>query len=277
MRTSMAYFAGAGTVVAALAVGLGGGLVVANIVSPQTRDLGKVELQAKAKASQQVAAQSEQPQQQAPSQPSGSDLQPKQQAAPVGAAQAPVPYLAQIEHATTPVVVSAAPRDPPPQAVQKSQDPSAQRHEEAAKESTKESAKEPTRESIKADSQQAATTSAGTDRDPSSKSENAYAKAREADLKRDEKRQRHQQWSARRQRDREQQPREADRDVREDSDPRDVVVRRDDDRPDFGRRDFGRRDVDRSDDDGPDFDRPRPDRSARFGFPRVNLFGPDDD
>ena len=34
MRASIAYFAGAGTVVAAIAVGLGGGLTIANIISP---------------------------------------------------------------------------------------------------------------------------------------------------------------------------------------------------------------------------------------------------
>ena len=34
MRSSMAYFAGAGTVVAAIAGGLGGGLLISNIVSP---------------------------------------------------------------------------------------------------------------------------------------------------------------------------------------------------------------------------------------------------
>ena len=34
MRTSMAYFAGVGTVVAAVAVGLGGGLIISNVVSP---------------------------------------------------------------------------------------------------------------------------------------------------------------------------------------------------------------------------------------------------
>jgi hypothetical protein len=34
MRTSMAYFAGVGTVVAALTVGVGGGLIISNVVSP---------------------------------------------------------------------------------------------------------------------------------------------------------------------------------------------------------------------------------------------------
>ncbi len=36
MRTSTAYFAGAGTVVAAIVAGLGGGLLIANIVSPHS-------------------------------------------------------------------------------------------------------------------------------------------------------------------------------------------------------------------------------------------------
>ena len=34
MRTTTAYFAGVGTVVAAVAVGLGSGLLISNIVSP---------------------------------------------------------------------------------------------------------------------------------------------------------------------------------------------------------------------------------------------------
>ena len=36
MRTSTAYFVGAGTVIAAIVVGLGGGLLMANIVSPHS-------------------------------------------------------------------------------------------------------------------------------------------------------------------------------------------------------------------------------------------------
>src|SRR5207237_4177281 len=43
MRTSMAYFAGAGTVVAAVLIGLGGGLMIANIVSPHTTEMSKLE------------------------------------------------------------------------------------------------------------------------------------------------------------------------------------------------------------------------------------------
>jgi hypothetical protein len=36
MRASMAYFAGAGTVIAAIVAGIGGGLLMANIISPKT-------------------------------------------------------------------------------------------------------------------------------------------------------------------------------------------------------------------------------------------------
>jgi hypothetical protein len=46
MRTSMAYFAGVGTVVAAVAVGLGGGVLISNIVSPHAPriEMSKLEL-----------------------------------------------------------------------------------------------------------------------------------------------------------------------------------------------------------------------------------------
>ena len=36
MRTSMAYFAGVGTVVVAVAAGLGGGLLMGNIMNPHS-------------------------------------------------------------------------------------------------------------------------------------------------------------------------------------------------------------------------------------------------
>src|SRR5712691_9902647 len=45
MRTSMAYLAGAGTVVITMAAGIGGGLVIGNIMSPQApkQELSKLE------------------------------------------------------------------------------------------------------------------------------------------------------------------------------------------------------------------------------------------
>jgi hypothetical protein len=46
MRTSTAYFAGVGTVVAALAAGVGGGLLISNVVSPHApkAEMSKLEL-----------------------------------------------------------------------------------------------------------------------------------------------------------------------------------------------------------------------------------------
>src|SRR5436190_18025176 len=46
MRTTTAYFAGVGTVVAAVAMGLGGGLLISNIVSPHEprTEMSKLEL-----------------------------------------------------------------------------------------------------------------------------------------------------------------------------------------------------------------------------------------
>ena len=60
MRTSIAYFAGAGTVVAAIAVGLGGGLLMANIMNPHAREASKLE-RASPQQAQQSAPPSAQP------------------------------------------------------------------------------------------------------------------------------------------------------------------------------------------------------------------------
>ena len=46
MRTTTAYFAGVGTVIAAVVAGLGGGLLISNIVSPHEpkTEISKLEL-----------------------------------------------------------------------------------------------------------------------------------------------------------------------------------------------------------------------------------------
>ena len=51
MRTSTAYFAGVGTVVAAVVVGLGGGLVISDVVSPHAPrvEMSKLELRMSAR------------------------------------------------------------------------------------------------------------------------------------------------------------------------------------------------------------------------------------
>ena len=103
MRTSFAYFAGAGTVVAAIVAGLGGGLLMANIMSPhETREVSKLEQR---RAAPQQAQQSQQlnTQQGTPSTVTASNDP-----------QAPAPYQAAIQQAaTTPIVVAPAPSSSP--------------------------------------------------------------------------------------------------------------------------------------------------------------------
>jgi type IV secretory pathway VirB10-like protein len=267
MRGSMAYFAGAGTVIVAIAAGLGGGLVIADIVSPSTRELGKVELRTRAQASPQSSVAQSQP-----TEPQQQQAQPQQKdQAASDAPRASVPYLAQTEQATVAPVVTAAPQDPPhPQHEQQSrheQQPQSERHEQQPQ-----SDQQPQRATANSGSQSAA---AATGSDQPAKLDNAYAKAREADLKRsDEKRKsdRRQQWTSRRHQPSEQESRDVDEQVRGNSGPREVIVRRDDvRRDDYDRPNFVRRD----DYDRPDFDRPDSDRPMRFGFPGINLFGPD--
>ena len=61
MRTSTAYFAGVGTVVAAVAVGLGGGLFISNVVSPHEPriEMSKLELRMSSKPVPAATAPSE--------------------------------------------------------------------------------------------------------------------------------------------------------------------------------------------------------------------------
>jgi hypothetical protein len=86
MRTSTAYFAGAGTVAAAIVLGLGGGLLFSNIVSPHAprTEMSRLELHMAGKA---VSASS------APSEPvpSLATTQATTSAANVQPAAAPVP------------------------------------------------------------------------------------------------------------------------------------------------------------------------------------------
>ena len=77
MRTSMAYFAGAGTVIAAIGLGLGGGLTIANVVSPHHEKLEQTKLE------QRMSAKAIPPSPQAD--------QPKLQAEQT---KSPVPYVA---------------------------------------------------------------------------------------------------------------------------------------------------------------------------------------
>ena len=285
MRTSMAYFAGAGTVVVAIAAGLGGGLVIADVMNPHaTKVVSKVEHQAEAR--QQAAQQSPQPNaaQQSP-QPDAAQASPQPQPSPSTASNAPqqpAPYLAQVQPAAkTPVVVGAAPQKPQEKAPEKPQDqpksetakasdPPAKNDVAAAKpdDSTKAKRDDTKRDDTPKPKQAEQTPSQSMPHEEAAAPDSAYAKARDADLKRsDDKRKsdRHQ-WASRHQqpRDRDQDMRDVEEQVRRDSGPREVYVERDDsDGPAYDR---NRRNYDR-----PDHDRP-----MRFDFPRMNFFGPDD-
>jgi hypothetical protein len=242
MRASMAYFAGAGTIVVAIAAGLGGGLTIANIVSPhqQTREISKLEQRMSAKP---IPASTEADQAKAqPDQPRAQADQPK----------APVPYLAATQAANTPIVVAPAPQDQP-----QSQTPAAAA---AAQPSP-----QPVEASV-ANDQPAKPADPQAAKPPAAPREQAAsqpddAKARDADLKRlaaeKRKAERRQQWADRQKvrQSRDVELRDVEASVRRDTDGPRIVVNGDDDSDSRG-----------------DFDRPR-----RIDFPRFNLFGGDRD
>jgi hypothetical protein len=152
MRMTTAYFAGVGTVIAAVAMGLGGGLVISNIVSPHEPkiELSKLELRMSSKA---IATSN------APSEPVPSVV--AAQATPA-VANAPQPQPA----APAPPAETVVANPPPPS--------DATPVVQAAQPAPREQAAAP---------------------------ENAFAKARDADVKRvTEKRktERRQQWTERR-------------------------------------------------------------------------------
>jgi len=171
MRITTAYFAGVGTVVAAVAMGLGGGLLISNIVSPHEPrvEMSKLELRMSAK----------------PIQASNAPSEPAPQAAPAAAdsAQAEPQRTAPEQPAET----AAAKPPPPSDAVPVTQ------------------AAQPV------------------PREPIAAPENAFAKARDADVKRvTEKRkaERRQQWTERRRYRQDQELRDVEARVREETEPR---------------------------------------------------------
>jgi hypothetical protein len=206
MRTSMAYFAGAGTVVIAIAAGIGGGLTIANIVSPHAShpEMSRLEQRMQADRAPDPVKDANQP-----SQPS-SYLAATQPAAGATVVQPPVqnPQPSQTE-ASNP-----APQPAPPAA----QSQTTAANDVAAK-PVEASTPEPATPTAQGNSdQQASTPQASTSQD-------AMAKARDADSKRlAEKRKadRHQQWADRRRyrEPREHELRDVEQSVREDTEPR---------------------------------------------------------
>jgi len=175
MRTTTAYFAGVGTVVAAVAAGLGGGLLISNIVSPHEprTEMSKLELRMSSKPIPVSNAPSE-----------------------------PVPYLAATE--ATPSDVTAPETQPQPAA------PAPPAETVAASSSP-------------SDAAPAIQAAQSAPREQISASENAFAKARDADVKRvTEKRraERRQQWTERRRQRQDRELRDVEEKVRDATEPR---------------------------------------------------------
>lgn len=238
MRAPIAYFAGAGTVIAAIGIGLSGGLTIASVMTPHQEKIEQTKLE------QRMAAK--------PIPPSAQADQPKQQA---DQPKAPMPYVAATDAAVT-AKAPAAPAQPQPQthaaapAPQTSPPPVI---EQARAENPPAKPAEPQTAQPQAAPREQASV------------EDANAKARDSDLKRlaAEKRKadRRQQWADRKNArlSRDAELRDVEESVRRASDGPRIVVRRDDDDSDR------LRDSDRRGDRG---DRP-------FGLPGFNLFGGD--
>ena len=227
MRASTAYFVGAGTIVAAIAIGLGGGIVAGNIMHPiapkQGAEPGKMAQRAAAAAPATTNAPAERVQYLTGSQAFSTMI-----AAPAQAQGEAKPEAgntqANAEPPAPPQTATAAPPQPTPSPQQATQPAE----------------------------QQAST-------QPASSPDNAYAKARDSDVKRaaSERRraERHQRWTERRR-----------------YEQRDARAGRDQTNWDHTNWDDVARSV-REDSDARDYaGRPR-----GGGFPQIRLFGDDDD
>jgi hypothetical protein len=236
MRASTAYFVGAGTIIAAIAIGLGGGIVAGNIMNPvapkQGPDTSKMAQRTEAAATPATTnAPSERVQYLTGSQAFGTMVA--------------APAEAKSEAAKSEAAKSEAAR-PDTQITQANAEPPAPQPSQAAAVEPPKPAPLPAPQVAKHAEQQAST-------EPSSSPDNAYAKARDSDVKRaaSERRrtERRERWAERRHYD-SREPRgmrdrtdwdDIARNVREDSEAPDVVSR------------------------------------PRGGFPQIRLFGSDDD
>lgn len=183
MQTSMAYLAGAGTVVVAMALGVGGGVMISSMVSPNTPPKGAVMSKFEQETSKPIAVVNT-----APSVPVEASAPAP---APISAA-APAPSQIQAQRepapATPSVVTTAAAAQPAPLA-----SPAPAREAKAA--------------DIKTVDVKTADAKPSDVRAPEARnSDDAYARARDVDLQRDARRaerdrrraERRQQWADRR-------------------------------------------------------------------------------
>ncbi len=193
MRTTTAYFAGVGTVAVAIAAGLGGGLLFSNIVAPHQPKYATEPTKLELRMAERSMPVSSPPSEPAPA---------------IAATRSPAP---QPSASTAPIVAAA----PAPAEPQKELPAAAAPAEQKAASNTP--AAQPATSAAPADQ---------TAREPAASPREAFAKSRDADLKRaaTEKRraERHQQWADKR---RVRQPREQDLEVveqavRDDTEPR---------------------------------------------------------
>ncbi len=222
MRASTAYFVGAGTIIAAIAIGLGGGIVAGNIMHPvasrQGPDTSKMAQRTEGATPATTNAPSERVNYLTGSQAFG--------------AMIAAPARAEAKSDTQTTQANAEPPAPQP---------------------SQAAAVEPPRPAPAASAQAARPAEQQASTEPSSSSNNAYAKARDSDVKRaaTERRraERRERWAERRHNEL-REPRgmrdrtdwdDVARNVREDSDARDYAGR------------------------------------PRSGFPQIRLFGSDDD
>ena len=194
MRTSMAYFAGAGTVLAAIVGGVGGGLLIADIVSPKTpkQELSRLE--------RHVA----------------------QQPIPAAATPSePVPYLSAPQPSAPGTTVAAAPEQPRPPTQTASTAPPAQ----PADASQTKQAESPAKQAEAPAPKPAAPVAQPVAHELNAAPDDALARARGGEVRRGEgnrKFERRQQWTERRRyKQRQQQELIAvEEKVREDTEPR---------------------------------------------------------
>jgi outer membrane biosynthesis protein TonB len=206
MRTSMAYFAGAGTVVIAIAAGLGGGLTIANIVSPHASNQEMTKLEQRRQADRALD-------------PVKDTNQPSQ----------PMSYLAATQPASGSTVAQPPMQNPPPSLTPsqtEANNPAPQPAQPAAQSETTAANNAAAKPAEATPPKPSTSTVQGNSDQQASTSQDAMAKARDADLKRlAEKRrlERRQQWADRRRyrdQQREQELRDVEQSVREDTEPR---------------------------------------------------------
>jgi hypothetical protein len=181
MRTTTAFFAGAGTIAVALAAGLGGGLLISNIVSPhapkQGAELSKVER----RTTDPIPASN-------PASESSPYIEATQAAATKPVTVSPAPQApsqeAQQQQAQPQQAQSQQTQPPQPQTQQANATP-APVPQAAAQPADRQPARNANSTAPVSNPQPAATSTQAVAREPSATPDNAFARARDVDVKRE--------------------------------------------------------------------------------------------